>query len=193
MEPIVLKHKKAVEMTDDEFAQFCAENRDLRIERNSNKNILIMSPTHSYTGKHNSEIIRQLSNWNHKHKSGYVFDSSTGFTLSNNAMRCPDAAWLKKERWDALSEKEKKSFAPLCPDFLIELKSDTDSLPELKNKMQEWLAQGCRLGWLIDIDAQKIYIYKPGTEVKTMSGFDGKLSGEEVLNGFELDLTELKL
>ena len=191
---IVLKNTKATEMTDDEFAKFCSENSIYRIERDHEHNIFVKEPTFTYTGKYNSEIIRQLSNWNHENKAGYVFDSSTGFTLDNTAILSPDASWIRKERWDALSEREKKSYSPLCPDFVIELKSETDSVIELHEKMKEWISNGCRLAWLIILEEEKAFIYKPNENVKTIQEFYGKkLSGEDILNGFELDLNELKL
>ena len=191
---IVLKNTKAIEMTDDEFGLFCADHRDYRVERNSNRQIIVQEPTFAYTGRYNAEISSQLVLWNKKHKLGYVFDSSAGFTLANDAILAPDAAWIKKERWDAISKNEKKSYSHLCPDFIIELKSHTDTVKKLQNKMQEWIDNGCRLGWLIVLEEEKTFIYRPNENVKIIQGFDGKkLSGEDVLNGFELDLNELKL
>ena len=157
METLVI-NTDAFEMTEDQFFRFCIQNRDLKIERNYNKQIFIMSPTGFETGKRNAEIIFQLENWNRKYKSGYVFDSSTGFTLPNNAVRSPYAAWIKKERADNLSENEKKQFAHICPDFIIELKSKSDSLKNLQEKMEEWINNGCGLGWLIDFEDKKTYI-----------------------------------
>lgn len=190
---IVLKNKKVKKMTDEEFAQFCAEHRDYRIERDSSRHIIVQEPAFSYTGRYNAEINSQLVVWNKKHRLGYVFDSSAGFTLTNDAILAPDAAWIKKERWDALSDREKKSYSHLCPDFVIELKSHTDTIKKLQNKMLEWLNSGCRLGWLIHAEEQKVFIYKSNEEMKIIQGFDGTVSGEDVLPGFELDLKELKL
>ena len=179
-------------MTDEEFARFCADHRDYRIERDSNRHIIVQEPSFSYTGRYNAEINSQLVQWNKKFKLGYVFDSSTGFTLASGAILAPDAAWIKKERWNALSEKEKKSYSHLCPDFVIELKSHTDTVKKLQQKMQEWLDNGCRLGWLIILEEQKVYVYQPNKEVKIIQGFDKILSGEEELPCFELDLNELR-
>lgn len=181
-------------MTDEEFGRFCSDHRDYRIERDSNHNIIVQEPAFAYTGKYNAEIIRQLSNWNYKNKSGYVFDSDSGFTLKNDAILAPDASWILKERWNNLSEKEKKSYSHICPDFIIELKSHTDTVKKLQNKMQEWIDNGCRQGWLIVLEEEKIFVYKPNEEIKIIQGFTNKkLSGENILNGFELDLNELKL
>ncbi|TAL60659.1 MAG: Uma2 family endonuclease [Bacteroidetes bacterium] len=190
---IVLKHKKAVEMSDDEFASFCSEHRDYRIERDSHHHIIVKESTYSYMGKYNAEINRQLCNWNHNRKAGYAFDSSAGFTLKNDAILSPDAAWIRKERWNLLTENEKRSYSRLCPDFVIELKSHTDTIKALQGKMQEWLDNGCRLAWLIVAEEQKAYVYRPNKEIKIITGFDSILSGEDILPGFKLDLHELKL
>lgn len=181
-------------MTDEEFGQFCSEHRDYRIERDHLHNIIVKEPTFSYTGKYNSEIVRQLSNWNHENKSGYVFDSSTGFKLKNTSILSPDASWIRKERWNSLTEKEKKSYSPVCPDFVIELKSETDTVIELDRKMKQWMSNGCLLGWLIMLEEEKVFIYEENQRMKTLQGFaNKKLSGENILKGFELDLNELKL
>ena len=190
METLVV-NTDAFEMTEVQFVKFCTENRDLRIERDSNKQIFIMSPTFSFTGNFNTQIIFQLENWNRKHKPGYVFDSSTGFTLPNKAMRSPDTSWIKKERWETLSREEKESFAPIWPDFIIELKSKTDHLPALKNKMQEWMQNGCCLGWLIDLEEKKVYVYNNEIEFSIVEFSQKTISGGGILPGFELDLTEL--
>src|ERR1051326_2742462 len=142
---IVLKNTKATEMTDEEFRKFCSEHRDYRIERDYDHNIIVEEPTFSYTGSFNSEINRQLSNWNYTYKLGYVFDSSAGFKLNNTAILSPDASWIEKERWDNLTEKEKRSYAPMCPDFVIELKSESDTMKELQSKMRQWMNNGCQL------------------------------------------------
>ncbi|MCC5943666.1 MAG: Uma2 family endonuclease, partial [Bernardetiaceae bacterium] len=137
-----LKIPPAERWSDAFFESFCAENRDLRIERDTAGNILIMPPTYSDTGRKNSEIVRQLGNWNYETRFGYVFDSSTGFRLPNRAMRSPDAAVVGREKWDALSQTERNSFAPICPDFVIELRSHSDDAEQLTQKMYEWIANG---------------------------------------------------
>jgi len=178
--------------TDEQFFRFCVQNRDVRIERDSNKQIFIMPPTYSITGKYNASISTQLGIWNEKCKLRYCFDSNAGFTLPNTAMRAADVAWISKERWDKLSKKEKDRFANICPDFIIELRSGSDVLKTLQDKMQEWMDNGCHLAWLIDPDEEKVYIYRENKTNDVISSFDNKVSGEEVLIGFELDLNKIK-
>ncbi|WP_299458539.1 Uma2 family endonuclease [uncultured Microscilla sp.] len=192
MTAITLK-SKVLRMTDAEFEAFCLEQRDLKIERNSNGDILIMTPTYSDTGRYNIEILRQLANWNVEMSQGQVFDSSTGFTLPNNAVRSPDASWIAQSRWDALSEKQQKSFAPIAPDFVVELKSATDHLPTLQEKMHEWIGNGVKLGWLIDVESQNVEIYQADGSSQKILDFDQNLSGSPVLPGFVLELPRLKL
>ncbi|MBI4645413.1 MAG: Uma2 family endonuclease [Bacteroidia bacterium] len=181
----------AFRMTDKDFFNFCIQNRDLRFERDKNQNILVMTPTHSETGRWNANILAILWMWNNSCKLGYAFDSSTGFTLSNGAVRSPDAAWIKKGRWEALSKKDRQRFAHICPDFVIELKSEYDSIKILQDKMQEWLENGCRLGWLIDLEHKKVYIYVPDKPVRVVEGFNQTLSGNHILHGFKLNLKDL--
>jgi Uma2 family endonuclease len=176
-------------MTDDEFFTFCQMNDTLDFERDSNRNIIFMSPTGSQTGITNLIIGSRLLNWNENNQfPGYCFDSSTGFLMPNNAVRSPDAAWIKKERWDILTSEEKESFAPLCPDFVIEVRSKTDSLKYLQDKMNEYLVNGCQLGWLIDRLEQKAYIYRPNKEVESIATFEFALNGENVLPNFVFEL-----
>ena len=182
--------KDSVNFTEDEFFNFCVQNRDLRIERDSNLNIILMSPTGNITSNQNFSIYLKLGFWNEKHGLGYTFESNSGFMLPNKSMRSPDVAWIKKERWEKLPLEEKKKFTHICPDFIIELKSESDSLPQLKDKMQEWMKNGCRLAWLINPEKRITIIYRPKGKPEEVS-FDKKLSGEEVLPGFELDLKEL--
>ncbi|MFH0867467.1 MAG: Uma2 family endonuclease [Bacteroidota bacterium] len=191
METVVI-NTEALRMTEEDFFKFCIQNRDLQIERDSNQNIFIMSPTGGITGKYNSFFTAKVWLWNEKKKSGYVFDSSTGFTLPNKAVRSPDVAWIEKTRWENLPLDDKKRFAHLCPDFVIELLSESDSLQTAKNKMQEWIDNGCQLGWLIDLEQQKIFIYQHNKEITTLDGFDRTVSGGNVLSGFELNMEELK-
>ena len=181
-----------LEMTEDEFFQFCQDNDFLKFERTADKQIIVMTPTGIDSGIKNSDINFQLMLWNNQFNLGYVFDSSSGFTLPNSAVRSPDASWLKKERYDALDKEEVQKFAHICPDFVIELASKSDKIKDLQLKMEEWIANGCRLGWLIDPKEGKVYIYKPSKEVIMIEGFEHKLSGEEVLPGFELELKRLR-
>ena len=192
MEPLVLKFTPNTQFTDDELFEFCIVNKELRIERDKNGQIIIMPPTGSLGSLHNLTVASLLWNWNQKSGLGVAFDSSGGFRLPNRAMRAPDAAWVRKERWERLTSEEQEKFPPLTPDFVIEIRSRSDSLEELQNKMQEWIENGCRLAWLIDPLEQKAYVYTPEGLTKTIETFDEKLSGGDVLPGFELDLSLLK-
>lgn len=175
----------AKDMSSEEFFAFCQLNDDLRIERAADGQMIIMAPTGSETGNRNSEINAEIVFWNRIHKLGVTFDSSTGFTLPNGAERAPDTAWIRKERWDALGIQEKKKFAPIAPDFVLELRSENQSLSELREKMDEYMDCGCRLGWLIDPQNRRTYVYNENGEIQTVS-FEEKLSGGEVMPGLEV-------
>ncbi|MEA5601052.1 Uma2 family endonuclease [Nostoc sp. UHCC 0252] len=183
--PSTLKLK--IDLTDEQFFQMCQKNRDYRFERTASGELLIMPPTGSDTGRRNVKITTQLDIWNSESNLGEVFDSSTGFTLPNGAERSPDASWVKIERWNALTPAQQEKFAPICPDFVIELRSRTDSLKELQEKMQEYIENGAQLGWLIDRKNQRVEIYRPGKDVEILDN-PASLSGENVLPGFVLDL-----
>ena len=177
-------------ITEGEFFQFCQLNQDLRIERTSDGEILIMPPTGGDTGRRNSALTRRLDSWAEEDGTGISFDSSTGFTLPNGATRSPDAAWVKRSRWKALTKQQREEFPPLCPDFVAEIRSPTDSLRTLQAKMREYVANGALLGWLIDPIEKKVYIYRPSAEVTCLD--DPKtVSGDPVLAGFVLDLERL--
>lgn len=180
-------------LSDDEFFDFCQENDSLKFERDEKGNIIVMPNTGGETGIKNSEITTELTIWNRIERSGKVFDSSTAFRLPTSAVRSPDASWVSNERWNSLTENEKTKFPPLCPDFVVELMSENDNLKDARTKMQEqWIESGCRLGWLINPTTETVYIYRENGEVQIVEGFDKKLSGENVLQGFELDLKILK-
>ena len=194
MESFILKFPQETQFTDDEFFEFCAANDPLRIERNSKGQIIIMSPSGGKTGNIHFRIYSLLANWYDKNEhTGYVFDSSAGFKLPDQSILAPDAAFVVKQRWESLTEEQQKKFTPLTltPDFIIELRSESDSLSQLKTKMDDWIRNGCRLAWLIDPIEKKAYIYKPDQSVTTIDSFKAKLSGESVLAGFELDLSKL--
>ncbi|MEM6767602.1 MAG: Uma2 family endonuclease [Bacteroidota bacterium] len=180
-------------LSQEDFLLFCHEQRDLRIERNEDGEIEVMAPAYSLTGRINAEINRQLANWNVEHQLGLVFDSSAGFLLDQekNTMRSPDASFMSKERFDALLEEEKEGFLPLCPDFVIELKSTTDSLSALQHKMEKYMEYGAQLGWLIDIDHQIIYVYQADGMRDVHKGFEKNLSADPLLPGFVLELSSL--
>jgi Uma2 family endonuclease len=183
------KHK-----TDDEFFDFCQspEMRDKRIERTKHGKIIIMEPTGGETGSFNSEINAEVSIWNRETRSGRTFDSSTGFTLPNTAVKSPDVSWILKERWAALPMALREKFPPITPDFVIEIRSKTDSLTETKEKMEEFMQNGCRLGWLIDRIKECTYIYRADGSRDFVDSFEKTLSGEDVLKGFTLRIADLE-
>jgi Uma2 family endonuclease len=180
--------KLNIDLTDEQYFQLCQNNRDYRFECTAEGELLIMPPTGSDTGNRNFDIVVELGIWNKQTKLGKGFDSSTGFILPNGAKRSPDASWVKIERWNALTPEQQESFAPICPDFVVELRSRTDSLKELQDKMQEYIDNGASLGWLIDRKNKRVEIYRPGKDVEILEN-PATLSGEDVLPGFVLDLT----
>ena len=191
MDTIILK-TDAFKMNDDEFFAFCAQNRDLNIERTAEKEIVIMSPSGYRTSAFNSELNYLVKDWNKKNKLGVVSDSNGGFYLPNGAMRIPDVAWIPNEKFRQFSKQEQSKFLYYCPDFVIELKSPSDRINQLKAKMEEWISNGCRLAWLIDPEAEEACVYKPNAPVQEIKGFNNTLSGEDVLPGFELLLADIK-
>ncbi len=187
---LVMHTLKPGGLTDEEFFAFCAANKELRIERNSKREILIMPPTGSETGAYDLSLGSEIRNWNRKTKLGIAFGSSAGFTLPNDAVRSADVAWMGKERWAMVPEADRKKFARICPDFVAEIKSPSDSVRDLKNKMREWLENGCRLGWLIDPDDRQVYVFTPSQSDPPALPL-GKVSGADVLPGLEIDLNEI--
>ncbi len=190
--PYIIKGKVFEQMTSDEFFHFCQENEGHHLERDENGNIIFMPPTGYKTGNSNFEAYLDLGNWNRKHKLGKAFDSSTGFTLPDGSVRSPDVSWVSNESHHTLSTEQQKKFAPVCPEFVIELRSKSDRLPYLKNKMTKWIKNGTHLAWLIDPIDQKAYIYRKNGSIEIVESFEATLSGEDVLKGFELNLSELK-
>jgi Uma2 family endonuclease len=174
-------------MSEEEFFQFCRMNDTLEFERDSHGNIILMSPTGSFTGNINLRISGHLFLWNEISGLGEVFDSSTGFTLPNGAIRSPDVSWIRNERWNALSQEEKEQFAPICPDFVIEILSESDELQYLHDKMQEYIANGAELGWLIDRFEGKVAVYRSGQAATVHNTLSIELSGEPTLPGFVLN------
>ncbi len=183
--PLVLQLSPAIQMTDEQFFALCQLNRGYRMERNTNGELIIMPPTGSETGNRNAKLTQQLGNWTDEDGTGINFDSSTGFKLPNGADRSPDAAWMSLEKWNSLTEEQKVRFAPICPDFVVEIRSPSDSLQSLQDKMQEYLDNGVKLGWLIDRKNRRVYIYCPQTEVKCLEN-PITVSGEPLLSGFQL-------
>ena len=177
-------------MTVEEFAQFCLANQDLRIERTAQGKVIIMPPAFSDTGNRNVKISQQLANWSDQNGTGESFDSSAGFTLPNGATRSPDACWISLSRWNILTDEQKASFAPICPDFVIELRSSSDRLNDLQEKMQEYLMNGILLGWLIDRQNRQVYVYRPNQEVETLDNPE-MVKGDPELPSFELKMAKI--
>jgi Uma2 family endonuclease len=174
-------------VSDRDFWRFCQANPDLRLERNASGELIVMPPAAPDSGHRNAGITAQLWNWNQKTSLGIDFDSSAGFTLPNMAIRGPDASWMTRERWDALPKQEREKFSHICPDFIVELRSKSDDMSELRERMEEYLSQGARLGWLIDPKSGTVEIYRPGRPIEILER-PATLSGEDVLPGFVLDL-----
>ncbi|NJR15754.1 MAG: Uma2 family endonuclease [Calothrix sp. CSU_2_0] len=192
METLTLNLPPSVGLTDEQFYQLCIANEPWILELTQTGELLIITPTGGESGIRNSDINTELGLWNRQTRLGKVFDSSTEFKLPSGAYRCPDAAWVKLERWQALTKDEQRRFPPMCPDFVIELRSETDSLEKLRAKMREYQENGASLGWLIDPQTPLVEIYRSGQDVEVLNfSFDNPplLSGEEVLPGFVLDLT----
>ena len=178
----------ALHVTPEQFEALAVANRDLRLERTAQGELIVNPPTGGESGARNLSISTQLGNWYEEHEElGEAFDSSTGFRLPNGSDRSPDASWVSRERWEALTPKQRKGFVPLCPDFVVELRSESDSLTKLQAKMQEYIDNGARLGWLIDPLNRKVEIYRRGVAVEVLEN-PSDLSGEDVLPGFVLNL-----
>ena len=189
--PIVLDFRDVLEkISDDEFENFCRHNPDVEIELTKEGGLVIMPPTGGETGIRNFTLIGIFFNWLEKDKSGVGFDSSTVFKLPNGAKRSPDLAWIKNERWNALSAEERKKFPPLCPDFVVELRSPSDSLVNLQNKMQEYIENGASLGWLIDPTTRSVYVYRPNVEIEILENPES-VSGEPLLANFSLEMKKI--
>ncbi|NER24904.1 MAG: Uma2 family endonuclease [Symploca sp. SIO1B1] len=184
---LTLNISPVLRLTDKQFEQLAAINRNLQIELTAKGELVIMPPTGGETGNRNFELDGQLWWWNRQHRLGKAFDSSTGFRLPNGATRSPDVAWITIERWQALTPTQQQKFLPLCPDFAIELVSATDDVEDTRQKMQEYIKNGLRLGWLINPKNRTVEIYRQNQVVEVLQA-PQTLSGEEVLLGFSLDL-----
>jgi Uma2 family endonuclease len=181
---------KSIRLTGAQFEQLCHDNPDLRLELTSQGELIVMPPAGSKTGLRNSSLTRQIGSWALKNGIGVVFDSSTGFTLPDGAIVSPDGSWIRRERWDALTEEEQEGFAPICPDFVVELRSHSDGLSRLQRKMQEYIENGARLCWLIDPINRQVYIYRSNNGMELLTDPE-TVSGDPVLEGFTLQLAEL--
>jgi Uma2 family endonuclease len=184
---VTLKFRPGLTLGDRAFWKLCRANPDLRLERTAGGELEIMAPAGSESGGRNGRLTQRLGNWSDGNGTGKFFDSSAGFTLPNGATRSPDASWLPLGRWLAIPPEQREAFAPICPDFVAEIRSPGDSLGKLRKKMREYIAQGARLGWLIDPERGEVEVYRPGRPVEVLTR-PATLSGEGVLPGFVLDL-----
>ena len=192
MTAIKLKSPVLERLSDEEFYQFCMDNRDQRIERDTHHQITFMPPVSSESASANGELFRQLANWNVDQNLGKTFDSSAGFTLDTGAMLSPDASWISWANWNALSPDDRRGFARICPDFVVELLSPTDRLTDTMRKMEHWLEAGAKLGWLIAPATESVYIFEAGQPVRPIVGFDQDLAAGPLLPGFKLELRRLR-
>ena len=181
---------RTLRCTQEQFVELVKANPELRWELTAQGEVIVMPPTGSETGNYNSELIINLGIWNRQSQLGKVFDSSTGFRLPNGAIRSPDVAWIAQERWAQLSPEQRRTFAPICPDFVVELVSPTDDVNALEAKMQEYIENGCRLGWLVNPQKRQVTVYRPQMAPEIIS-FDVPLTGEDVLPGFTIDLRQI--
>ena len=178
------------QITDKHFEEICRKNRDFKIEQTADGELILMPPTLPDSGWRNTKLTTRTENWSDFHKSGIVFDSSTYFTLPNGARRSPDVTWIRREKWDSLTKEQREKISRIVPDFVIELRSSTDSLKTLQAKMREYIENGISLGWLIDLKNRKVYIYRANGEIEILQNPE-KISGEDILVGFELNVQEI--
>jgi Uma2 family endonuclease len=186
MTALTLNLDSITTLTHEQFRKLCQTNRDIQLELTAQGELIVMPPTGWESGNRNANLTTDLNIWSRQNKTGMVFDSSTGFRLPNGAMRSPDAAWVRQDRLDALSP-DPSEFLPLAPDFVIELRSATDRLKTLQDKMQEYEDNGVRLGWLLNPKDQAVEVYREGQEMQVLQA-PVNLSGEDILPGFVLDL-----
>jgi Uma2 family endonuclease len=184
---LMVPRRSGLRASAESFWRLCAANPDLRLERTSRGEVIVMPPAGSDSGKKNAGVTAQLWNWNRATNLGEVFDSSAGFTLPNGAVRAPDACWIDRRRWEVVPPEDRKKFTRISPDFVVEITSPSDTLAMAREKMKEYLNQGVRLGWLLDPSRARVEIYRPGREVEALDR-PATLSGEDVLPGFVLDL-----
>ncbi len=182
---LTIHERSGLRVSPRGFERICTLNRDLRLERTAKGELIVMPPAGSETGRINNNISARLWIWAKNDRNGESFDSSSGFTLANGAVRSPDASWIRLDRWNALSPEQKRTFAPICPDFVVELMSPSDNKKDLHEKMKEYISQGARLGWLIDPIARSVEIHRPDRAVEVLQNPES-LSGEDVLPGFTL-------
>jgi Uma2 family endonuclease len=188
--PMTVNFPLIAQMTTEQFYEFCLANRDLRIERTATGEVIVMPPAFSDTGNQNIKIAQQVANWAEKEGTGETFDSSAGFTLPNGAIRSPDASWIRSERWNALTDEQKASFAPICPDFVLELRSASDRLTTLQDKMQEYIDNGALLGLLIDRKERTVHLYRPQRTPQILEN-PAEIQCDPELPGFILKMSNI--
>ena len=192
LDNVVVLHGPLTRLTDDEFFELCRHNPTLRLERNADHEIVFMPPAGAESSRKSGEVHFQLMLWNRQHQLGYVFESSAGFTLPDGSVRSPDASWVPKAAYDALSDEQRLRFPPVCPAFVVEVRSPSDGLGPLRRKMETYLANGVQVAFLIDPGNETATIYRPHQEPEEIRGFEATLSGEPALPGFVLDLRPLR-
>jgi len=186
----VVLNVRSLGLTDDQFLRLCSDNRDFRIEMSAQGELVIMPPAGSKTGRRNFIIVQRLANWSEQDGTGVGFGADTGFTLPNSSKRGPDAAWMSRERWNRIPEEQQEKLAPVCPDFVIELRSPSDRLSDVQAKMEEYIANGARLGWLLDPFDNCVTIYRPGQPPERIEK-PTVVHGDPILPGFEFDFREI--
>ena len=189
-EPVDMKMGAGFRLSDEELFELCVQNPELRIERSAEGDLIVMTPAGWESGRRNAEIVYALTGWAKEDGTGVVADSSTGFVLPNGAMRAPDAAWVERSRLEGVSPEQRERFLPLCPDFVIELRSPSDALPDLLAKMDEYRASGARLGWLIDPQERRVHVFRPDRSTEVLDDL-AEISGDAELPGFTLSLEPL--
>jgi Uma2 family endonuclease len=188
--PLPIRLRPQAPMSDEELLRFYAANDGLRVERDANGEIVVMTPAGGKTGKKNTDVIIDLGLWNRQTDRGVAFESNTGFTLPDGSMLSPDAAWIERRRWIALSEGDQERFVPLCPDFVIELRSSSDSPTNLRTRMQQWISNGAQLAWLIDPIEKNVWVYRPGQEPE-VHHYPSSVQGDGIMAGFELVMARI--
>jgi len=188
----VLHSPALARLSDDEFFELCQANPTLNFERNAQQEIIIMPPAGSESSEYCSEANYQLQHWNRQKRLGHVYESSAGFKLPDSSVRSPDVAWLSQAKWAQLTPEQRRKFPPVCPEFMIEVKSPSDDLKMLQAKLDTYLTNGMQLGFLLDVEAETAYVYRPNQPIETVQGYDQELSGEPVLPGFQFDLRPLR-
>ena len=188
--PISLTLEPLVHLSDEAFLDLCQANPVLRLERSATGEVEVMSPSGTRSGSRDLKLAHQVERWNEHSRLGVTFGSSAGFRLPNSAIRSPDVSWVKKSRWEALTVDQQEGFAPLCPDFVVEIASPSDTREALQAKLREYISEGARLGWLVDPFAREVEIYRPGCKIEVLNQ-PATLSGEDVLPGLVVDLSEV--